>query len=171
MFADSPSVLNSRTVVVLPRLDAEALLHTSQSVCISITNPRQHVANLVGWHDVLRLGYHDTTDPHGPHQVFSAEQAKVLLAFVRAHRRRALCVHCEHGVSRSYATGLFLADWLYRDLVGPSEGVPNEWVLQELRHAARRLAWRWRDLALLRTSWRKTSKLLEDVTLEHLHRL
>lgn len=164
-------MLSVGTIVALPRLDAESLLHTAESVCISITNPRQHVAHLGGWHDVLRVGFHDSEDPNGPHQVFSNEQARVVLAFARKYRNRPICVHCEYGASRSYATGLFLADWLQRDLLSPAGGMPNEWVLQELRKSARFLAWKWLDWALLKTSWHSASRMVQDVTLAHLHQM
>ena len=125
-------------VRVLPRLVAERRATLPDEVCISITNPNQSKAQLEGFTDVLRLGFHDTDRVGGNYRVMSPDDARAVLSFAAQYRHNPLTVHCEFGASRSAAVGLFLAAWLYRplDIVSTDVLMPNLWVLNQLRAAA-----------------------------------
>lgn len=125
-------------VRVLPRLVAEQRTPLPEEVCISITNPNQSKAQLEGFADVLRLGFHDTDRIGGNYRVMSPDDARAVLRFGAQYRNKPLTVHCEFGASRSAAVGLFLAAWLYRplDIVSTDVLMPNPWVLNQLRAAA-----------------------------------
>lgn len=123
---------------VLPRLAAERREPLEGEVCISITNPSQSPAQLEGFADVLRLGFHDTDRIGGHYTVMSGADARAVLAFAHQYRDVPLTVHCEFGASRSVGVGLFIAAWLYRPLFVASTDVliPNPWVVNQLRAAA-----------------------------------
>lgn len=128
----------TRRIRVLPRLAAERREPLPGEVCISITNPSQSPAQLEGYADILRLGFHDTDRVGGHYTVMSAQDAQSVLDFAHRHRSAPLTVHCEFGASRSVGVGLFLAAWLYRPLFVASTDVliPNPWVVNQLRAAS-----------------------------------
>jgi hypothetical protein len=145
---------------VLPRLAAEALPPDPRGVVISVTNPRQAPADLDGWTEVLRLGFHDIEEPAPGWKPMTLEQARAVLHFAHRHRSASLLlVHCEHGASRSAAIAAFLAAWAGGTFQWSGDGVPNPWVLRQLGRAARQHAlprpWLW--LRLLRTCRAMTS--------------
>lgn len=67
-----------------------------------------------GWHDVLRLGFHDITpdmiDLEQQYTLVNDDQAKQIVDFVRrvAPNVEGIIVHCRAGVSRSAA----VAKWI-----------------------------------------------------------
>jgi len=96
-------------------------LEPSRSVAlISITCPNDLAPLKEGWGDVLRLEFDDIVskeeimfDGLTP---MSLDQADEVHAFVAANRDRDFAVHCDAGVSRSVAVGVFLRDTLDGEL-------------------------------------------------------
>lgn len=143
------------TVVVLPRLMAEALTPSSEQVCISITNPSQSPAHLEGWADVLRLGFHDTDRTGGWHTTMTLADAHRVLEFARKHQSAPVTVHCEAGASRSVGVGAFLAAWRQEPLQLKDDVLfPNPLVVRKLRLAGFLKALKWGDRRLLEVSVR-----------------
>ncbi|OQW68726.1 MAG: hypothetical protein BVN34_08620 [Proteobacteria bacterium ST_bin12] len=70
-----------------------------------------------GWHDVLRLSFHDilpsTPDPDGVYALMRDKDAKAIVDFVRyvAPNVEGIIVHCKAGISRSAA----VAKWICGD--------------------------------------------------------
>lgn len=159
------------TVVVLPRLMAEASTPERGAVCISITNPSQSPARLgSGWHDVLRLGFHDTDRKGGGFTAMSATHARQVLEFASRHRGAPLTVHCEAGASRSVGVGVFLAAWR-REPLSIQEDVlfPNPLVMRQLRRAGIARALRLRDLRLWAVSWKGPMALRSEFAAPNLY--
>lgn len=145
------STSDTLAIRVLPRREAEECLPRTGEVCVSITNPRQSPAKLnEGWGAVLRLGFHDTDRVGGGFTVMTLADAAALLQFCRKHHEAPLMIHCEWGASRSAAVGLFVAVWFRRKLnLTVDVLAPNPWVLRQLRIAALKYAFTWRDWRLL----------------------
>ena len=65
-----------------------------------------------GWHDVLRLSFHDITalKPGEDYTLFNEEQSKQIVEFVKkvAPVAEGIIVHCRAGISRSAA----VAKWI-----------------------------------------------------------
>lgn len=159
------------TVLVLPRLMAEAVTPAAGAVCISITNPRQSPAQLAdGWHDVLRLGFHDTDRKGGGFTAMTMGHALQVLSFAAKHRDAPMTVHCEAGASRSVGVGAFLAAWR-REQLRIEEDVlfPNPLVVKQLRRVGVREALRLRDRRLLWVSWAGPMALRPEFAEAHLH--
>jgi predicted protein tyrosine phosphatase len=111
-------------VDVYSRAQAEALTPEVNQVIISITVPGKPAAiRMVNeWAGILRLEFHDfathvgatlTGEPDGdPIVYFDEAMAERVSAFVEEHARngRDFVVHCDAGVSRSVAVGLYLRD-------------------------------------------------------------
>jgi len=136
-----------KTILVLPRLSAEAKEPNLGEVCISITNPRQSPAQLAAWHQILRLGFHDVDYPVGDFKAMTRKQAYALLEFVHTYKENSITVHCEWGASRSVAAGLFISAWLNQKL-SLEPLTPNPWVTLMLCQAGWRKALLWRDWRL-----------------------
>lgn len=130
-------------LVVLPRLDCEALAFAPGRAFISITNPRQAPAVLPENQPILRLGFHDIESPLPGWTEMTPRHAQAVIAFVNnlSSAVDTLVIHCEHGACRSSATGLFLSAWLLAPVEWSGEGAPNPWVLHRLRQAGLRYAW------------------------------
>ncbi len=125
-------------IVVLPRLQCEALPLAAGYAFISITNPRQAPAVLPANAPVLRLGFHDIEAPLPGWTAMTPTHASQVFEFVEGLPAsvQTVVVHCEHGASRSSAIGLTLGRWLDCAVEWQGDGVPNPHVLQMLRRAA-----------------------------------
>lgn len=158
------------TVVVLPRLMAEAMEPLAGAVCISITNPNQSAARLDGWHDVLRLGFHDTDRKGGGFTVMTRLDALQVLRFSRRHRAAPMTVHCEAGASRSVGVGVFLSAWR-REALSIQEDVlfPNPLVVRQLRLAGLSVALQTRDRRLWAVSWKGPMALRSEFAASNLY--
>lgn len=157
-----------KTIRVLPRADAERRHPFEDEACISITNPRQAPADMASYADVLRLGFHDTDQNGGGFTTMSYADAKACLQFARQHAQHPLTVHCQFGVSRSAAVGIFLAAWLRRPVAVAATDIlmPNPWVINQLRAAAILMGLRTFDFALIRCAlFGTTNYLLKQTTL------
>lgn len=69
-----------------------------------------------GWHDVLRLSFHDVVpsqNPDGAYTLMTADDADQIVAFVRrvAPDVVGIIVHCRAGISRSAA----VVKWIARE--------------------------------------------------------
>lgn len=136
-------------VIVLSREDAESVSPPAGHVCISITNPRQSDAQLDGWADVLRLGFHDTDRKGGNFTVMSRADARAIIEFAHKHRAAPMTVHCQYGASRSVAVGAFLAAWRQEKLQITDDVLfPNPLVIRQLRVAGVLAALTLRDRRL-----------------------
>lgn len=158
-------------VVVLPRLMAEAFEPQKGAVCISITNPSQSPARLAeGWHDVLRLGFHDTDREGGGFTAMSIDHARQVLAFMVKHRAAPVTVHCEAGASRSVGVGVFLAAWRGEPLrIQEDVLYPNPLVVRQLRRAGLFAAVQLRNRRLWTVSWKGPMALRSEFAEPHLY--
>jgi predicted protein tyrosine phosphatase len=104
-------------ISVLPRFIVErGFCSEYPYVLISITDPRQTPANLPEdpyRKDVLRLEFHDLTEPlPGYPEVFAEEHAQKIVTFLRdVPWDTHVIVHCEAGVSRSAGVAAGIAQW------------------------------------------------------------
>lgn len=106
-------------VNVYCRQDACALTPTPDTVVISISNPGDPAPLLEGWGAVLRLEFQDfVTVPEGVENtvIFTEEHAKAVDLFVNGYQEKNFMVHCDAGVSRSVAVGLFIHEIFEHEL-------------------------------------------------------
>jgi predicted protein tyrosine phosphatase len=100
-------------VDVYNRVQAESLEPTEGTVIISISTPGYPATLKEGWEDVLRLEFHDVVKiPKGMPEVkpFTSDHVDAIHEFVDKHvaASKDFAVHCDAGVSRSVAVGVFL---------------------------------------------------------------
>jgi len=99
---------------ILNREQGEHCPVTEGCVAISISTPGDQPASLQeGWEAVLRMQFHDVNQPHAdiPNLVlFDDDFAKQVHEFITAHLGKDFMIHCDAGVSRSMAIGVFLRD-------------------------------------------------------------
>lgn len=116
--------------------EAESFVPYQSSVAISIISPGRAPARLHGdIGEILRLAFHDATPKDSNPQstvLFSAEDAKAVIDFLRRHHARTqalhLLIHCEAGISRSAAVAVFAASECRVPLSGQFAFL-NPWVL------------------------------------------
>ena len=127
-------------------------VHDRESACsiepqtgvavISISGPGQPAPLKVGWFPVLRLEFDDVVKPVAavPNLVLFAEKhVQAIHEFVEFNLDLDFLVHCDAGVSRSTAVGIFLRDCHDADLhthvitVRQAEIAANNRVLRGLR--------------------------------------
>lgn len=102
-------------VDVFSRQQAESLIPRPGFVAISITACSRSMASLHReWEDILFLQFDDVGA--NEENCFSRGQANAIIEFARRHEDKCFMVHCDAGLSRSVAVGLFLAAWLEKDL-------------------------------------------------------
>jgi predicted protein tyrosine phosphatase len=103
---------------------------------ISITDPSQAKARLQsGWLDVLRVSFHDIGAEHFPaspenrvkYLPMTQLQASQVATFLRVHHAAHVLVHCEAGISRSFAVARAAADSGTHAYLGPG-GIANDHV-------------------------------------------
>jgi predicted protein tyrosine phosphatase len=89
-------------------------------VMISITSPDKPANLKEGWYEVLRLEFHDVLPTYSGLDedltAFDTDMAAEVLDFAFKHGNRNMFVHCDAGVSRSVAVGMFIAAWQERTL-------------------------------------------------------
>jgi len=99
------------------RYSAETCGPWSDFAMISIGEPAASEGDPViqdGWHDVLRLSFHDVVPSQNPDDAYTlmtAEDAGKIVAFVRhvAPNVEGIIVHCRAGISRSAAVVKWIA--------------------------------------------------------------
>lgn len=99
------------SVDVFSREQFEALKPDGESVVISIFSPGKKPPKLEGWLATLAVDFHDVTDEacdDGLNPI-SDMQASAIFNFVTRHAGKNFIVHCDAGISRSVAVGLFIA--------------------------------------------------------------
>lgn len=96
----------------LPRVAAGAYRPQAGSVLISIHDISEPpLQPQPGWAAVHYQRFHDTDGGQAGLELFSAEQARAILAFAAEHAQAPeLVVHCQMGQSRSAAVALYLAE-------------------------------------------------------------
>lgn len=123
------------------RQKAEQWLASDGQVCVSIHSSSGEPARLRdGFRDVLVLEFDDLTDDELPTtlpnaKLFSREQGRALLDFMRQHEDAHWLIHCDAGVSRSAAVARFVAANLGVEAVGTEirdTGLANGRVLRVL---------------------------------------
>lgn len=98
-------------VMFVGRYTAETCGPWSDFAMISIGEPVASEGDPViaeGWHDVLRLSFHDVTpsqNPDNAYTLMTSDDADQIVAFVRcvAPDVEGIIVHCRAGISRSAA--------------------------------------------------------------------
>lgn len=98
---------------VYNRAHAEAVNPIPNTVVISISNPGLPARLKDGWEAVLRLEFHDVvTIPVGMPECVPFHDGHVVEIhdFVEENLDKDFMVHCDAGMSRSVAVGVFLQD-------------------------------------------------------------
>jgi predicted protein tyrosine phosphatase len=126
-------------IEVMNRMHAEAQVGCADVAVISISKPGDPANLNSGWLDILRLEFHDSLpgdDPKvdefeqvhrngvthlevissTPLQLFTKEQAQLILEFIERHGPRDYLIHCDAGISRSVAVGMFIEDFFDKDI-------------------------------------------------------
>lgn len=110
------------TVDVYNRNDACGLDPIEGTVIISISNPDQPAPLKEGWEDVLRLEFSDIVRLPPVEMpdlvVFHQGHVDLVHSFVEKHVRagKDFVVHCDAGVSRSVAVGMYIHEVYEGDL-------------------------------------------------------
>lgn len=106
-------------ITVYSRRIASTLPPDPSKVLISIYSPGRdywNTVNLIGWKDVLELGFHDVGNPklNGVPNLISFNEviAEQLHSFIVKHYGSNFVVHCDAGVSRSVAVAAYMRDYL-----------------------------------------------------------
>jgi predicted protein tyrosine phosphatase len=110
-------------VDVYSRQQAIALDPVEGTVVISISSPANDAPLKHGWEDILRLEFHDVTMDEDmartrgidslqgkPIIWFNEGHVRQVEEFVYRHKDKNFLIHCDAGVSRSVAVGLFLRE-------------------------------------------------------------
>jgi predicted protein tyrosine phosphatase len=102
-------------VDVYNKEQAEDLEPVKGTVMISISGPGDPANLKEGWEDVLRLEFHDVVKTHAdmPNlKLFGQTHIDAIHEFVEKHVEagKDFAVHCDAGVSRSVAVGVFLKE-------------------------------------------------------------
>ena len=100
-------------VIYTGQQSAEEIQGLDDWAVISITEPDWYQAKLKeGWHDILRLEFHDIDQYEEPYVLFGEQQARDIIQFVRnchAGGVNGIVVHCKAGISRSAAVAKWIA--------------------------------------------------------------
>lgn len=109
-----------KSVIFISQKAAERYIPISSEVLISIATPGYPQPTFLdGWHDILRLSFHDVTDDESENNyvrfseyvLFSEEDAKKVVAFAKKHENyERIVIHCWAGVSRSSALAEAIAN-------------------------------------------------------------
>lgn len=103
-----------KNVMFTGREQAESRHGWPDWAIISISEPDYYPANLQpGWHSVLRLEFDDIVETRDPYVLFTHQQARVIIEFVRECHIRScegILVHCKAGVSRSAAVAKWVSE-------------------------------------------------------------
>lgn len=111
-------------VFVCDRKFTSGLEPMDDVVLISISTPNieyKDKINLEGWADSLALEFHDVMEPRMlnddiPAIHFTQQHAVQTFNFIQLNLGKDFIVHCDAGISRSMAIGVFLYDFYTYDL-------------------------------------------------------
>lgn len=116
-------------VDVYSRQQAVELVPVEGTVVISISSPGKEAPLQEGWDDILRVGFHDVVIPRAEMPVlvepgvgkvavvmFDETMAAAIDKFAWKYHDKNFMVHCDAGVSRSVAVGLFLKEIFQAEL-------------------------------------------------------
>jgi len=110
-----------KTIILLNRFLTEHIDPPERSALISIRDPGQ-IVDTSKWQNVLPLEFYDIEPESVQYdalkyalngfRIFDSDHAQTLLAFVSKIHNEIdyLFIHCEAGISRSPAVGLFLSE-------------------------------------------------------------
>jgi len=123
-------------VIYKDQQSAEEIQGLGDWAVISITDPDWYPAKLKdGWHDILRLEFHDIDLYTEPYVLFNQQQARDIIRFVgNCHDAgvNGVVVHCKAGISRSAAVAKWIA--VHYNLAFPDGyNLYNKHVYQVLR--------------------------------------
>ena len=101
-------------VIYTDQQSAEDIPGLDDWAILSITEPDWYPAKLKdGWHDILRLEFHDIDLYTEPYVLFNQQQARDIIRFVgNCHDAgvNGVVVHCKAGISRSAAVAKWIAE-------------------------------------------------------------
>lgn len=132
--------MSLKRVMFVGRYSAETCGPWSDFALISLNDPNAKDGDAMipkGWHDVLRLSFHDITpdtlDPENNYTLADDSQAKQIVDFVRKASPdvEGIIVHCRAGISRSAA----VAKWIcgqYQIPFNPSYDLYNKFLYRML---------------------------------------
>lgn len=98
-------------IVVAPLLGLDPAIATYRpSHIVSLSSPGAQAAQLPPGSDVLRLTFHDISEPRPGLEMATLDDVRNLIAFARSWpRERPMLIHCWAGVSRSPAAAFVVA--------------------------------------------------------------
>lgn len=80
---------------------------------ISISNPGAQLEWVSPqWAGLLQLSFFDYTHPVPEKTVFDEDMSQQVKAFVEEHKEHAFLIHCDAGISRSVAIGVWISETL-----------------------------------------------------------
>jgi len=132
------------TVLFCSRKEIQARPAWPNWAVISVNDTCTYPANLKpGWERVLRLTFDDIDAEQEPYQLFSAEQGREVIEFVKDFTLSGgdgILVHCNAGISRSAAIAKWVAE-RYRLPFPNSYNLYNKHVFNTLREEHILIGW------------------------------
>ena len=129
-----------KSVTYLSRREAERTIGMRHMGIISICDTESAGAKLKGrWGGVLRIHFDDVEREWQGYIPMGREDAEKILAWLWANVAgfKKLFVHCEAGISRSFAVAEFVGEKYGIPVDGPNKARPNSVVGQWLRQVDR----------------------------------
>lgn len=105
----------SRTGVARRPPDGNVVLISIEST--SGVYPDSESIEQNGWLDFIRFRFDDITREYENLVLFSEEMAEQLYDFLLFHMNDRIIIHCDAGISRSVAIGVFLRDNFNRNIL------------------------------------------------------
>jgi len=126
---------------VYNKKQVEELQPEPESVLISISCPGKPVNLKEGWKRILRLEFDDIVSIEealiDKLQPFTNEQRDQVIDFINENKNRNFVIHCDAGISRSVAIGIFIQNKFNGELIlhAPTATTTfaNSLVLRKLR--------------------------------------
>ena len=93
------------------RRSTVANMEIKTDALISMFTPNRKYRKLPVFPNMISIACEDTTRKHR-RESFSRKQAKIVLKFILDNHGSNFVIHCDAGISRSVAVGLFMADYM-----------------------------------------------------------
>ena len=106
-------------ILVLSRHEATDFVPTVPTIIISITSPEKELVQFAHsdrFVDILRLQFHDISQPNDEYRLMNKEDAEKVIDFAYRYEQDAqlILVHCDAGISRSAGVAAGLS-WLFNN--------------------------------------------------------